>query len=89
MRTSAMRLPPTVCGAGDEGFLKVIVKTARKKKESAYVGDGANRWPSVYRLDAARLFRLALEKGSLGGTYHEATEEGIPFEEMAEMIGRR
>jgi nucleoside-diphosphate-sugar epimerase len=89
VRTSAIRLPPSVHGAGDEGFMKVIVKTARKKKESAYVGDGANRWPAVHRLDAARLFRLALENGPAGGTYHGVAEDGIAFREIAELIGRR
>jgi nucleoside-diphosphate-sugar epimerase len=62
---------------------------ARKKKESAYVGDGMNRWPSVHHLDAAHLFRLAFEKGPAGGTYHAVDEEGIPFREVAEVIGRR
>jgi nucleoside-diphosphate-sugar epimerase len=62
---------------------------AHKKKESAYIGDGMNRWPSVHHLDAAHLFRLALEKGSAGGTYHGVDEEGIPFREIAEVIGRR
>jgi nucleoside-diphosphate-sugar epimerase len=65
------------------------IPMAHKKGVSAYVGDGMNRWPSTNLLDAAHLFRLALEKGREGGTYHAVDEEGIPFREIAEVIGQR
>jgi nucleoside-diphosphate-sugar epimerase len=88
-RTSAIRLPPIVHGAEDHGFAPQLIQIARKKKESGYVGDGLNRWPSVHRDDAAKLFRLALEKGPAGGTYHGVGEEAIPFRDIAGLIGRR
>lgn len=89
IRTSAIRLSPIVHGSGDHGFAPRLIEIARKKKESGYIGDGHNRWPSVHRLDAARLFRLALEKGPAGGTYHGVAEEGIPFRDIANLIARR
>ena len=88
VRTSIIRLPPSVHGAGDKGFVPMLIKTARKKKGSAYIGDGNNRWPSVHRLDAAKLFRLALEQALPGSTFHAVAEEGIPFREIASLIGR-
>ena len=88
IRTSIIRLPPGVHGAGDHAFAPRLIQIARKKRESAYVGDDHNRWPAVHRIDAARLFRLALEKGPAGATYHGVAEEGVPFREIAELIGR-
>jgi nucleoside-diphosphate-sugar epimerase len=71
------------------GFASLFIRPARKKKESAHVSDGLDRWPSVHRLDAAHLFRLALENGPAGGTYHGVVEEGILLRDIADVIGRR
>ncbi len=90
IRTSVIRLPPVVHGDGDRaGFVPRLIAVTRKQGVSVYIGDGQNRWPSVHCLDAARLFRLALEQGPAGGTYHGVAEEGIPFHEISEMIGKK
>jgi nucleoside-diphosphate-sugar epimerase len=88
IRSSAVRIAPTCHGEGDNGFMAMLVAIARAKGVSGYLGDGSNRWPAVHRLDAARLFRLALESAPAGSAMHAVAEEGVPTRAMAEVIGR-
>lgn len=86
--SSVVRLAPTVHGPGDYGFIPVLIAAARRTGVSAYIGDGANRWPAIHRLDAARLFRLALEKAPAGSALHGAGESAITIKAIAEHIAR-
>ncbi|MGD0379728.1 MAG: SDR family oxidoreductase [Acidimicrobiales bacterium] len=88
VRSSVLRFPPTVHGDGDHGFVATLVGIARQRGVSGYVGDGTNRWPAVHRSDAARLARLAVETAPAGSVLHAVADEGVPFGEIAETIGR-
>jgi nucleoside-diphosphate-sugar epimerase len=88
VRSSVLRFAPTVHGDGDNGFMATFVGIARQRGVAGYVGDGANRWPAVHVSDAARLARLAVEAAPAGSVLHAAGEEGVPFRQIAEAMGR-
>ena len=88
VRSSVLRLPPTVHGEGDSGFIPILIGIARTRNVSGYIGDGSQRWPAVHRLDAAHLFRLALENAPAGTVLHGTADEGVPIRAVAEVIGR-
>jgi len=86
VRSVVVRLPPTVHGDGDNGFIPSAIGFAREKRAAAYIGDGSNRWPAVHRDDAATLFRLALESAPAGSALHAIGDEGVPIREVAEVF---
>ncbi|MET8979515.1 SDR family oxidoreductase [Streptomyces sp. NPDC004539] len=88
VRSSVLRLPPTVHGDGDAGFMATLVDIARARGAAGYVGDGTVRWPAGHRSDVARLFRLALEQAPAGSVLHGNAETGVELREVAEAIGR-
>lgn len=88
VRSAVVRLAPTVHGPTDHhGFIPTLIENARQTGQASYIGDGANRWPAVHNVDAARLYRLAVESAPAGARLHGAAEEGIAFGDIARAIG--
>jgi nucleoside-diphosphate-sugar epimerase len=88
VRAMAIRLPQVHGGDGKCGLVNWFLNIAQEKGVSAYIGDGGNRWSGAHRLDVARLYRLALEKGLAGTSYHAVADEGVTARDIAEIIGR-
>lgn len=86
---SIVRLSPSTHGEGDHGFVPILIRIARERNASVYIGDGKNTWPAVHRLDAAQIYKLALEKKARGACYHAVAEEGVEFRKIAQVIGKR
>src|ERR1700728_1528091 len=89
VRSSAVRLPRTVHNQGRGGFAGMLAEIARRTGVSGYPGDGTQRWPAVHALDAAVLFRLALEEAPAGTSWHAVADEGDAVRDIATVIGRR
>jgi len=89
VKVNVVRLPPSVHGEGDHGFVPLLINLARQKGLAAFIGDGSTRWPAVHRLDAAELFRRVVEQGRAGVSYHGSAETGVAFAELTAVIGRR
>ncbi|MFX3631628.1 MAG: SDR family oxidoreductase [Candidatus Pristimantibacillus sp.] len=89
VRASIVSLAPSVHGEGDIGFVPQLIQIARERGSSAYIGDGTNRWPAIHRLDAAVLFRFAVESAPAGSRLDGVDDEGIPFSDIASIIGQQ